>query len=258
MTGVSRILIVNPFASGVNEKKLAAVQAALPSGTETVLTQARGEATELARRVVAPRRGDLRLLGRRHLQRGDQRPQRPTSRWGSFPVAARACCRARSACHATRPGPRSASRTASCGGSPSAGSTAAGSRSTRGSGSTRSSCGASTGWAAAPTASGPGTSHSPGPSCGRSSEHRLRYEPVLEVEGLGRAAFVLVANCSPYTYAGHLGLRVRARCLVRGRPRHRRADLGAGPGDPAARHAGAARTAGSPATCCSATTSTGS
>ena len=39
------------------------------------------------------------------------------------------------------------------------------------------------------------------------SEHRLRYEPVLEVEGLGRAAFVLVANCSPYTYAGHLGLR---------------------------------------------------
>jgi len=35
-----------------------------------------------------------------------------------------------------------------------------------------------------------------------------RFEPVLEVEGLGRAAFALVANCSPYTYLGRLGLRV--------------------------------------------------
>ena len=40
------------------------------------------------------------------------------------------------------------------------------------------------------------------------AEHRLRYDPALEIEGLGRAAFVLVANCSPYTYAGNLGLRV--------------------------------------------------
>ena len=37
---------------------------------------------------------------------------------------------------------------------------------------------------------------------------RGRFEPVLEVEGLGRAAFALVANCSPYTYLGRLGLRV--------------------------------------------------
>lgn len=39
-------------------------------------------------------------------------------------------------------------------------------------------------------------------------EHRLRYEPALEIEGLGRAAFALIANCAPYTYAGHLGLRI--------------------------------------------------
>ena len=45
---MSRILIVNPFASGVTERKLAAVQAALPAGTETFLTQARGDATDLA------------------------------------------------------------------------------------------------------------------------------------------------------------------------------------------------------------------
>jgi diacylglycerol kinase family enzyme len=37
--------------------------------------------------------------------------------------------------------------------------------------------------------------------------HRCRFEPALEVEGLGRAAFAFVANCSPYTYAGPVGLR---------------------------------------------------
>jgi diacylglycerol kinase family enzyme len=31
---------------------------------------------------------------------------------------------------------------------------------------------------------------------------RARFEPALEVRGLGRAAFVLVANTDPYTYAG--------------------------------------------------------
>jgi diacylglycerol kinase family enzyme len=46
---MTRILIVNPFASGVDEHRLAAVRAALPAGTETQLTTAAGEATELAR-----------------------------------------------------------------------------------------------------------------------------------------------------------------------------------------------------------------
>lgn len=38
------------------------------------------------------------------------------------------------------------------------------------------------------------------------AESRATFEPALEIEGLGRAAFALVANCSPYTYAGPLGL----------------------------------------------------
>ncbi len=42
------VLIANPFATGVTEAKLAEVQAAL-GGLETVLTQHRGHATELAR-----------------------------------------------------------------------------------------------------------------------------------------------------------------------------------------------------------------
>ena len=48
---MSALLIVNPFASGVDEHRLAAVQASLPEGTETRLTTAPGEATEIAREV---------------------------------------------------------------------------------------------------------------------------------------------------------------------------------------------------------------
>jgi diacylglycerol kinase family enzyme len=37
---------------------------------------------------------------------------------------------------------------------------------------------------------------------------RGRFPDALEVDGHGRAAFVLVANCDPYTYAGRVGIRV--------------------------------------------------
>ena len=50
---MTRLLIVNPFASGVDSHRLAAVQAALPAGTETRLTTAAGEATEIARETRA-------------------------------------------------------------------------------------------------------------------------------------------------------------------------------------------------------------
>jgi diacylglycerol kinase family enzyme len=40
------------------------------------------------------------------------------------------------------------------------------------------------------------------------AEHRFRLEPALEVVGHGRAAFALVANADPYTYAGPLPLHV--------------------------------------------------
>jgi diacylglycerol kinase family enzyme len=39
-------------------------------------------------------------------------------------------------------------------------------------------------------------------------ERRGRWEPSLEIEGVGRAAFVLVANGDPYSYAGSVPLRV--------------------------------------------------
>lgn len=43
------------------------------------------------------------------------------------------------------------------------------------------------------------------------AERRMRFDPALEVEGHGRASFLLVANGDPYTYVGALPLRL-ARC----------------------------------------------
>jgi diacylglycerol kinase family enzyme len=40
------------------------------------------------------------------------------------------------------------------------------------------------------------------------AERRGRFEPALEVKGLGRAAFALVANGDPYTYAGPIPLHI--------------------------------------------------
>ena len=204
---MARVLIVNPFASGVSERRLAAVQAALPAGTETVLTQARGDATELAaewspraeaiyvfsgdgtyNEVINGLRADIPVgfvPGRRHQR-------------------AAACSRPSARSHPRRRAHRARARR---GGSRSAGSTAACSRSTPASGSTRSSSAASTRRAAGRTASGPATSRSAWTVVRALVDHRFRYEAALEVEGLGRAAFALIANCSPYTYAGSLGLR---------------------------------------------------
>jgi len=40
------------------------------------------------------------------------------------------------------------------------------------------------------------------------AEHRGRFDPSLEILGRGRAAFALVANCETYTYAGPVPVRV--------------------------------------------------
>jgi diacylglycerol kinase family enzyme len=39
-------------------------------------------------------------------------------------------------------------------------------------------------------------------------ERRARWEPQIEIEGAGRAAFVFVANGDPYSYAGTLALHI--------------------------------------------------
>jgi diacylglycerol kinase family enzyme len=42
------------------------------------------------------------------------------------------------------------------------------------------------------------------------AEARLRFDPVLEIVGVGRAAFVMVANGSPYSFVGPLALQIVA------------------------------------------------
>jgi len=40
---------------------------------------------------------------------------------------------------------------------------------------------------------------------------RARYDEVLTLDGLGRAALALIANCDPYSYAGSVPLRIAPR-----------------------------------------------
>ena len=40
------------------------------------------------------------------------------------------------------------------------------------------------------------------------AERHGSYDEALELEGLGRAAFALIANCDPYTYAGRRALHI--------------------------------------------------
>jgi diacylglycerol kinase family enzyme len=46
--------------------------------------------------------------------------------------------------------------------------------------------------------------------------HRGRFPEALEIDGVGRAAFALVANCDPYTYAGRMAVRVAREASFEG------------------------------------------
>jgi diacylglycerol kinase family enzyme len=48
------------------------------------------------------------------------------------------------------------------------------------------------------------------------ASHRFHLAPALELVGIGRAAFVMAANCDPYTYAGRVGLRLAPKVTFEG------------------------------------------
>ncbi|MEO5574774.1 MAG: diacylglycerol kinase family protein [Gaiellaceae bacterium] len=48
------------------------------------------------------------------------------------------------------------------------------------------------------------------------AETRVRFDPSLEVDGHGRAAFALVANADPYSYVGRLPLRLARGARLEG------------------------------------------
>jgi diacylglycerol kinase family enzyme len=200
------VLIVNPFASGVTERKLAAVRAALPAGTETVLTQARGEATEIAAEW-SPRAEAIYVFsgdGTYNEVINGLRADIPVGLipGGGTSVLPRALGLPRDPARAAERIAHGTPRRISLG---------------RLNG-RRFAFNAGIGFDAElvrrvdalgrrPDGKRPGDMVFAWTVVRTLSEHRLRYEPALEVEGLGRAAFALVANCSPYTYAGRLGLR---------------------------------------------------
>jgi diacylglycerol kinase family enzyme len=212
---VTRALIVNPFASGVTERKLAAVQAALPEGTETVLTQARGEATELAAEwslraeVIYVFSGD----GTYNEVINGLAADVPVGfiPGGGTSVLPRALGLPRDPARAAARLALGQTRRISLG---------------RING-RRFAFSAGIGFDAElvrrvdeigrrDDGKRPGDLAFAWTLVRTLSAHRLRYEPVLEVEGLGRAAFAMVANCSPYTYAGPLGLRFAPEATFEG------------------------------------------
>ena len=202
---MSALLIVNPFASGVSEHRLAAVHAALPSGTETVLTHAAGHATMLARE--ADGRVDAIYVfsgdGTYNEVLNAAGGETPLGfiPGGGTSVLPRALGLPRDAAAAAARLAEGTTRRIGLG---------------RVNG-RRFGFGAGIGFDAElvrridrlgrrDDGRRPGDLAFAWTSVRYLAETRARFEPALELEGLGRAALALVGNCRPYSYAGALAL----------------------------------------------------
>ncbi len=194
------LLIVNPFASGVDEHRLAAVQASLPGGTETRLTTAPGEATQIAREA-----GDATAI---YVLGGDGTYNEVLNGveadvplgflpGGGTSVLPRALGLPRNPVKAAQQVSRGTTRRIGLG---------------RVNG-RRFGFNAGLGFDAelvrkvdqigrTPEGRRPGEVAFVGVRASVLWARNARFDEQLEVEGAGRAAFVLVANCSPYTFAG--------------------------------------------------------
>jgi diacylglycerol kinase family enzyme len=201
---VSRLLIVNPFASGVDEHRLASVQAALPAETETLVTTAAGEATEIARAVSGVEA--IYVLG------GDGTYNEVLNGLaldvplgflpgGGTSVFPRALGLPRD--------PLAAAKRVAYGRTRRIGLGRVNGR--------RFGFSAGLGFDAelvrrvdelgrSPDGRRPGDLAFMRVAAAALARRRGRFDEQLEIEGAGRAAFVLVANCSPYTYSGSLAL----------------------------------------------------
>jgi diacylglycerol kinase family enzyme len=215
MSPATRVLIVNPFASGVDERRLAAVESVLPAGTEIVLTQARGDATEIARQW-APRAEAIYVFS------GDGTYNEVINGigrdvplgfipGGGTSVLPRALGLPRDSVRAAQLIASGRSRRISLG--------VINGR--------KFAFNAGLGFDAelvrrVDRLGRSGDGRRPGDVrfaltlMSTLAEHRFRIDPMLEIDGLGRAAFALVANCTPYTYAGRLGLRVAPAATFEG------------------------------------------
>lgn len=201
---MQRLLIVNPFASGVDTHRLAAVQAALPSRTETRLTTAAGEATAIAREVEHA--DAIYVFGGDGTFNEVLNGLRADVPLGFLPgggtsVLPRALGLPRNPVQAALRVAEGRTRRVGLG---------------RVNG-RRFGFNAGLGFDAElvrrvdelgrrPDGKRPGDAAFMRIAASALAERNARFDPLLEVQGYGRAAFVLVANCSPYTYAGALAL----------------------------------------------------
>ncbi len=201
---MSRLLIVNPFATGVDEHRLAAVQAALPAGTETRITTAAGEATEIAR--AASGVAAVYVLGGDGTYNEVLNGLESDVPLGFLPgggtsVLPRALGLPRDPVAAAKRVAEGRTRRIGVG---------------RVNG-RRFGFGAGLGFDAelvrrvdelgrSPDGRRPGDLAFMRVAASSLTRRRGRFDEQLEIEDAGRAAFVLVANCSPYTYSGSLAL----------------------------------------------------
>jgi diacylglycerol kinase family enzyme len=201
---VSRLLIVNPFASGVDEHRLAAVRAALPADTETRITTVAGEATEIAR--AAAEAEAIYVLG------GDGTYNEVLNGveidiplgflpGGGTSVLPRALGLPRNPVDAAKRVAQGRTRRIGIG---------------RVNG-RRFGFNAGLGFDAelvrrvdelgrSPDGRRPGDVTFMRVAAAVLRERHARFDEQLEIDGDGRAALLLVANCSPYTYSGSLAL----------------------------------------------------
>ena len=200
----ARLLIVNPFASGVDAHRLAAVQAALPAGTETRLTTAPGEATAIAREAAGA--DAIYVLGGDGTYNEVLNGVTGDVALGFLPgggtsVLPRALGLPRN--------PVEAALRVAAGRTRRIGLGRANGR--------RFGFSAGVGLDAElvrrvdelgrrPDGRRPGDVAFMRVAAGALTERHARFDSQLELEGMGRAAFALVANCSPYTYAGAVAL----------------------------------------------------
>jgi len=205
---------VNPFASGVDEARLAEVQDALPAGTEMRLTTRSGEASELARGVAGQVEA-LYVFGgdgtfNEALNGIDASTPLGFIPGGGTSVLPRALGLPRDPVEAARRLADGSARRIVLG---------------RVNG-RRFGFGAGIGLDAEivravelgrrPDGRRPGDLSFAWTGLRTLSRHRFRLEPVLEVVGYGRAALALVSNCAAYSYAGRLALRVAPEASFEG------------------------------------------
>ena len=201
---MAALLIVNPFASGVDSHRLAAVQAALPAETDVVLTHAAGEATSIARDAGAA--DAIYVLG------GDGTYNEVLNGievdvplgflpGGGTSVLPRALGLPRDPVRAAQRVAAGRTRRIGLG---------------RVNG-RRFGFNAGLGFDAelvrrvdelgrSPDGRRPGDITFMKVALEALRDRKVRFDEQVEVEGAGRAAFVLVANCAPYTYAGSVAL----------------------------------------------------